>query len=371
MTDSSKTTDQSQQSQTSPWASAQPLLDKVLSGYGNQSTAVTPGQSSALANLTQATAGLPNFGKQGTGAINDLFSSSTQPQVGMLNKAYGQLNTNLGGTASGANLDPYSTPGFSDALAKMTSDITSATKGVYAGSGRDPSGAGSFSGSLAGGLSQGLAPTIASQYNQNYRNMVDANNQLFSGAGTTASGITNLNQTQLQNGITGIGAAGAIPGLYTSPAQAQLAAANAQYSQPYANLSALLQPSVALGGLGSQSSGTGTSTSTSTPSLMDSINAGMGIAGKGASGLASLFALSDERAKDDIAPVGKLNDGQTVYSYRYKGSKTPQIGLLAHEVEQHEPAAVATHSSGLKMVDYRKAVEKSRLMGRVGALRAA
>jgi len=371
MSESSKTTDQSQQSQTSPWSAAQPLLDKVLGQYGSQSTAVTPGQSDALANLTQATAGLPNFGSQGTGAINNLFSSSTAPQVGMLNQAYGDLRTNLGSTASGANLDPYSTPGFGDALKTMTSDITNATKGVYAGSGRDPSGAGSFAGTLSRGLTQGLAPVIQSQYNQNYQNMANANNTLFGGAGTTASGINNLNQTQLQNGLAGIGAAGSVQGLYTSPAQAQLAAANAQYSQPYSNLAALLQPSTALAGLGSQSSGSGTSTSTSTPSTMDSIGAGMKLAGTGASSLGSLFALSDERAKENKAKVGALHDGTPVYSFNYIGDKKPQIGLMAQETLKHTPEAV--HSiGGVLHVDYGKAAERSRRMAhsKVGKLAA-
>lgn len=372
MTDSSKTTNQSQQSTTSPWAPAQGLLQNLIGQYGGQSTSVTPEQSAALANLQSSTSGLPNFGDQGTGAVNNLFSSSTQPQVGMLQNAYGSLQNNLGATASGANLDPYSTPGFGDALKTMTSDITNATKGVYAGSGRDPSGAGSFAGSLGRGLTQGLAPTIASQYNQNYGNMIGANNSLFSGAGSTASGINNLQQTQLGNQLTGIQAAGSIPGLYSSPGQAQLGVANQAYQQPYQNLAALFGPSVGLAGLGSQSSGSGTSTQTSSPSLLSSIQQGMSAGGTALSGLGSLaplLMLSDMRAKKDIAKVGQLHDGQPVFSFKYKGADKPQIGLIAQHVEKVHPEAV-TEMGGLKHVNYDLATKPSRMMaGPVGILK--
>jgi hypothetical protein len=58
--------------------------------------------------------------------------------------------------------------------------------------------------------------------------------------------------------------------------------------------------------------------------------------------------------------VGKLNDGQKVYSYNYKGDPTPEIGLLAQEVEKVRPEAVATGPDGLKRVDYGAATAKKR-----------
>lgn len=369
MTDSSKTTQQSQSSTTAPWAPAQGLLTNLIGQYGGMDTGVTGGQSSALSNLQSSVAGMPNFGGAGANAIGNLFNTNNSGQVGMLNSAYDTLRSNLGGTASGANLNPYDTPGFSDAINTMIQDTTNKTKGVYAASGRDPSGAGSFAQSLGRGITSGIAPTIASQYGQNYSNMIGANNALFSGAGSTASGINNLNQQQLTNGVAGITAAGAIPSLYSSPAMAQYAAANQQYSQPFQNLAQLLQPSTALAGLGSQSSGTGNSTQTSTPSLLDSLTAGTKLGGSWISGAGSLASslgpmmalFSDERLKTDIAPVGKLNDGQNVYSYRYKGDPRPQIGLLAQEVERVRPEAVHTHSSGFKMVNYAAATCGARV----------
>jgi hypothetical protein len=72
--------------------------------------------------------------------------------------------------------------------------------------------------------------------------------------------------------------------------------------------------------------------------------------------------FSDERLKDDIKPVGKLDDGQTVYSYRYKGDPRTQIGLLAQEVEKVHPEAVSTHPSGYKMVRYDMAMPEGGLI---------
>ena len=65
--------------------------------------------------------------------------------------------------------------------------------------------------------------------------------------------------------------------------------------------------------------------------------------------------LSDRRLKTDIQPVGRLDDGQTVYSYRFRGSPRTELGLIAQEVEKRRPDAVRLHPSGFKMVDYRKA----------------
>jgi hypothetical protein len=82
----------------------------------------------------------------------------------------------------------------------------------------------------------------------------------------------------------------------------------------------------------------------------------------------SLPIPSDARLKTDIAPVGQLHDGQTVYAYRFKGEPRTQIGLLAQEVEQEHPEAVALHPAGFKMVDYRRATRSARRMPQGGLL---
>ena len=68
--------------------------------------------------------------------------------------------------------------------------------------------------------------------------------------------------------------------------------------------------------------------------------------------------LSDERLKENIHPIGKTNDGQTIYRYNFKGDHRTQIGLLAQEVEKHHPGAVGL-AGGWKTVDYDKATQGS------------
>ena len=70
----------------------------------------------------------------------------------------------------------------------------------------------------------------------------------------------------------------------------------------------------------------------------------------------AMMAFSDKRLKENLKPVGKTKDGQTVYEFNYKGDPTKMRGLVAQEVEKKHPDAVRTHPSGYKMVDYDKAV---------------
>ena len=63
--------------------------------------------------------------------------------------------------------------------------------------------------------------------------------------------------------------------------------------------------------------------------------------------------LSDRRAKEDIQRVGKTDDGLPVYTYRYKGSDTVHMGVMAQEVQRKNPDAVVKFGD-LLAVDYSK-----------------
>jgi hypothetical protein len=76
-------------------------------------------------------------------------------------------------------------------------------------------------------------------------------------------------------------------------------------------------------------------------------------------GLATKFLpFSDERVKDNITPVGKTDDGQTIYRFQYKDDPEDvwQMGLMAQEVEKVHPDAVYENEQGVKMVDYERAL---------------
>ncbi len=124
----------------------------------------------------------------------------------------------------------------------------------------------------------------------------------------------------------------------------------AQKNDPYAKLN-VLGSSIgqAMGAGGGTSSMSGTQPnpyrSNNTANML-----GLGMSGLGLA--AQLGWISDRRLKENIKPVGKLDNGLTVYSYNYKWDKTPTIGVMADEVEKVNPAAVLEHASGFKMVNY-------------------
>lgn len=66
----------------------------------------------------------------------------------------------------------------------------------------------------------------------------------------------------------------------------------------------------------------------------------------------AMAAFSDIRLKENITAVGKLDNGLTVYLFNFKGSNTPQIGLIAQEVIKQKPEAVVEDSDGYLLVRY-------------------
>jgi hypothetical protein len=78
--------------------------------------------------------------------------------------------------------------------------------------------------------------------------------------------------------------------------------------------------------------------------------------GSAIGGLGGLFALSDERVKEDMRKVGETDDGINLYSYRMKGSPQTQVGVKAQDVKRKKPKAVMTGADGLLRVDYKKAL---------------
>lgn len=67
---------------------------------------------------------------------------------------------------------------------------------------------------------------------------------------------------------------------------------------------------------------------------------------------ATAFMASDSRLKENLRPVGKLNNGLTVYCFNFKGSLISQIGLIAQEVKEVFPEAVYEGEDGFLKVNY-------------------
>ena len=61
---------------------------------------------------------------------------------------------------------------------------------------------------------------------------------------------------------------------------------------------------------------------------------------------------SDTRLKTDIVCVGKLDNGLSLYRFRYLWSDTFYVGVMAQEVERVVPDAVSRGDDGYLRVNY-------------------
>ena len=75
----------------------------------------------------------------------------------------------------------------------------------------------------------------------------------------------------------------------------------------------------------------------------------------GQMGASAAMMMSDIRVKTDISRVGTLDNGLPVYAYRYKHGGPMQIGVMAQEVAEVNPSAVA-EIGGVLHVNYAEAV---------------
>ena len=69
---------------------------------------------------------------------------------------------------------------------------------------------------------------------------------------------------------------------------------------------------------------------------------------------ASMFMGSDERLKEDVKRVGKMNDGTPIYTYKYKqGDGKTHMGVMAQEARKKHPDAVRKDPlTNMLMVNY-------------------
>ena len=109
------------------------------------------------------------------------------------------------------------------------------------------------------------------------------------------------------------------------------------------------------------SSAKNASDTTSTATTAEPNNSGWGAVGSVASSILSAY-ISDRRLKHDIGVVGATLDGLPIYRFKYIGSEVWQIGLMAQDVEEVNPAAVR-EVDGVKMVEYGLATEAAAEIG--------
>lgn len=237
-----------------------------------------------------------------------LFAGIGPETQGIISSGLGQLSPVAGGSwLQGGN--PY----FEDVLSRSLADAGAGVNAAFAGSG------------TYGGLSHqnALADTLGGlSLNARYGNFNDEYNRML-GAQGQALGLSSLLD---QN------------------AQGQLEGANDLFRRQ--NDAAYQHVANTMGLFGNAQQ---------TGAIQPEQRPFANLLGMGA-GLAGLL-FSDENLKEDIHEVGETNDGQPVFSFKYKDdpTETTHLGLMAQEVQKDHPEAVH-EVGGFLAVDYGSAL---------------
>ncbi len=172
------------------------------------------GQSQQESQQTQTTTGYGPAMGQVNSLLGQLGNMNDSPdRSGMVNSAYSQFQNQMAPTASGQYLNPNSNPFFAQTASGITDETVNRLAGLYAGSGRDPAGAGNFAGNAGRGVADALAPMYMNAYNTERQNQLGAIGSLFGAGGQTAGLLSSLDQIPLQQ-------LAAKMGLALAPAQA-------------------------------------------------------------------------------------------------------------------------------------------------------
>ena len=389
---------QTQFTKQDPWDPAQPSLIKSLGAAnnafdttynGSSVAAMDPAVTQSL-NTQEANANsglmtqLANLGLGGIQSIlgNGGLSKEQSNAISGLTGALGNFNNQatttsgyLSPIASGSMIgdNPYLNKSIQDSM-----DQTSAALNrQFSGAGRYGSGA--YTQVMTNSLGKIANDARAAAYENDSNRQLQAiqalgqlNDSTLSGNLSGQAALSQLGQQRLAN------AAGVLQSI-PSFQEAQNADANSlgavggkrmDYNQqvidaanqdPWTKAQNLAQIAQGIGGMGGTSFSV--SQTKSNPGIMSTIGgliSGAGGLSNAAKGIASFGALfSDERLKENIEPVGKLDNGAKIYAYNFKGDGTPQIGLLAQEIEKTHPEAVIDDpATGFKKVNYGIAARK-------------
>lgn len=343
---SSKTkTNTSTQSQgdRDPWDYSIPYLQDFLKEVGAVGgTGITPDQKYAFEYLkNNAFEGNPWDVNQAQLA-SDLYATPNRGEG--VGTAYATLQGQIGDYAAGKFVDPMSNPQIQAMLTQVGDDISNRINGMFAGAGRDLSGANQQA--VAKGVSQGTLGLLLDQYNKQQGNQLAAAQTLY-GAGAGAA----TTQAQLDAAQAQLRGQGAAAGKTALEMQNQGATDVLNLDQqikhlPYEDLALLGSILFPVAGLGEQQAqkGTGTSNSSTT-----------GFTG-------SLNILSDARAKEDAQEIGRMADGTPIFRWRYKDDPdgTVHVGPMAQDVERRHPEAVSDDGpEGMKTVNLDAATRRA------------
>lgn len=253
------TSTQAVQSQSAPWAVAQPALQTMLGqiSTGLNNTGLTSAEGSALDTLkNNAAAGNPYAGQIAGYAQSLLGGGGATAQAANVQDNLAAYRNWLTPYANGSMVG--SNPALTAQLAQIRSDVGNDVNSQFAAAGRDLSGANLMA--YGRGVTAAEAPVIAAQYNQDVANRMAATNALYNAGNTTASTLTQMQQSDLTNRGQGVNAAQSALDAKNYGANATLAEEAQRRGIPVQALSLLAQIGVPIAQLGQQGNSTTTGT---------------------------------------------------------------------------------------------------------------
>jgi hypothetical protein len=254
---------ESSNSKQNPWAPAVPYLKDFLSQTGqvgkDAGQGLTPSQQTAFEQLKgNALEGSP-FLSQQQQLVSDLYN--TQDRTGIVGDAYKSLQGHLGDYASGKYLDPMSNPQMQAMLQQVGDDAWNRTNAMFAGAGRDLSGANQMAASR--GVTQAQLPLLFDQFNRAQDMQMNAAQALYGAGSNTATAMGNLDAQRA--GIRGqaAGAEQAAHDMETRGNKEIIDLEQMMKTLPYEELGQLASLLFPAGQLGKQTKATGESSGTS------------------------------------------------------------------------------------------------------------
>jgi hypothetical protein len=362
-----------------PWAPVAQDMTAIAGDarnlYNSNPTGIGPMTGQALSNINAIAQQPDTAVNVGYNAIvSQLRDKRFRDRADEIYNTQSASEQNLQDVAQGKYLSGAN-PYMDDLIARSQRDAANQVAAKFAASGRY--GSGNFAGAIADSTGRIATEARMQDYEQERARQMQANQQVDAAKMARLGVSQNYLQAFNANRAAFAAEAPALSQARFTPYLAQLGAGQIQDEAPwktlglYAGIEGPLAQ--AFGEQTAEKQATrvtdetkqGTEKKTQEDSPLKSLLGG-------ASLLTGLFGkLSDVRAKENIEPVGKLDDGQKVYAYNYKGDPTPEIGLLAQEVEKVRPDAVATGPDGLKRVDYAAATAKRGKSGKASGKRAA
>lgn len=327
---SDKTSTTKSNSQTDPWDVTIPYLTDFLKQVGGaNSYGLSPDQAAGFSALKANAAEGNPWTSQIAGLADQAFA--TPDRTGAVGDAYNAFKGQLGDVASGKFLDVLNNPQLKALLDQVGTEAFNRQNALFAGAGRDLSGANSQA--AAKGVALAQTPLLLDQFNKQQQLQMDAAQRLYDGGRGTATTQADLDAARLNLQKQGVDLGKTAIGARDYAANQTINLDQQIKQLPLQDLGLLASILFPAAGLGAQEQGTSKTNSNTSSSGFS-------------------FGISDVRVKRNILLLGTMANGLPIYRWRYLWGPHFRIGPMAQDVRRMFPRAVITLPSGILAINF-------------------